>query len=82
VCWSRWPAGVSINDLVGTPIKSSASLLETGFGSILGHIAPIIGLGTVLGAVLERSGGADVLTTRLLTLFGPKAPRWRWGSPG
>jgi GntP family gluconate:H+ symporter len=31
------------------------SILETGFGSILGHIAVIIGLGTVPGAILERS---------------------------
>jgi len=54
----------------------------TGFGSILGHIAPIIGLGTVLGAVLERSGGADVLTTRLLTLFGPKGAPLAMGLTG
>ena len=74
--------GVSIADLVGTPIKSSASLLETGFGSILGHIAPIIGLGTVLGAVMERSGGADVLTTRLLALFGPKGAPLAMGLTG
>ena len=33
-------------------------MLETGFGSILGHIAVIIGLGTLLGSILERSGGA------------------------
>lgn len=67
---------VGTNALVGTPINSSKSLLETGFGGILGHIAPIIGLGTVLGAIMERSGGADVLATRLLRLFGPKgAPR-------
>jgi GntP family gluconate:H+ symporter len=74
--------GVSIADLVGTPIKSSASLLETGFGSILGHIAPIIGLGTVLGAVMERSGGADVLTTRLLALFGPRGAPLAMGLTG
>jgi gluconate:H+ symporter, GntP family len=74
--------GVSVADLVGTPIKSSSSLLETGFGSILGHIAPIIGLGTVLGAVMERSGGADVLTTRLLALFGPKGAPLAMGLTG
>ncbi|WP_028933296.1 GntP family permease [Pseudonocardia spinosispora] len=74
--------GVSIADLVGTPIKSSSSLLETGFGSILGHIAPIIGLGTVLGAMMERSGGADVLTSRLLTLFGPKGAPLAMGLTG
>ncbi|HZE66313.1 MAG TPA: SLC13 family permease [Sporichthyaceae bacterium] len=75
-------AGVSVADLVGTPIKSSASLIETGFGGILGHIAPIIGLGTVLGAVMERSGGADVLTTRLLALFGPKGAPLAMGLTG
>ncbi|HEY0575585.1 MAG TPA: SLC13 family permease [Pseudonocardia sp.] len=75
-------AGVSVADLVGTPIKSSSSLIETGFGGILGHIAPIIGLGTVLGAVMERSGGADVLTTRLLALFGPKGAPLAMGLTG
>ncbi|MBB5917723.1 GntP family gluconate:H+ symporter [Nocardia transvalensis] len=65
-------AGLPVSQIVGTALKSGDSLLETGFGSILGHIAVIIGLGTVLGAILERSGGADVLTARLLALFGPK----------
>ncbi|QIS11179.1 GntP family permease [Nocardia arthritidis] len=65
-------AGLPVNKIVGTAIKSGDSLLETGFGGILGHIAVIIGLGTVLGAILERSGGADVLTGKLLNLFGPK----------
>jgi GntP family gluconate:H+ symporter len=75
-------AGLPVTKLVGTPIKSSDSLLETGFGSILGHIAPIIGLGTVLGAIMERSGGADVLTTRLLKLFGPKGAPLAMGLTG
>jgi GntP family gluconate:H+ symporter len=75
-------AGVPIDKLVGTPIKSSESLLETGFGGILGHIAPIIGLGTVLGAIMERSGGADVLATRLLKLFGPKGAPLAMGLTG
>jgi GntP family gluconate:H+ symporter len=75
-------AGVPIADLVGTPIKSADSLLEKGFGSILGHIAPIIGLGTVLGAIMERSGGADVLATRLLKLFGPRGAPLAMGLTG
>jgi gluconate:H+ symporter, GntP family len=65
-------AGLPVKDLVGTAIKSGDSLLETGFGSILGHIAVIIGLGTVLGAILERSGGADVLARKLLGIFGER----------
>ncbi|MGS2810271.1 GntP family permease [Nocardia sp. MW-W600-9] len=65
-------AGLPVSQLVGTPLKAGESLLETGFGGILGHIAVIIGLGTVLGAILERSGGADVLTDKLLKTFGEK----------
>lgn len=75
-------AGVPMDELVGTPIKSSESLLETGFAGILGHIAPIIGLGTVLGAIMERSGGADVLATRLLRLFGPRGAPLAMGLTG
>ncbi|RBO89576.1 GntP family permease [Nocardia puris] len=65
-------AGLPVEEIVGTPLKAGESLLETGFGGILGHIAVIIGLGTVLGAILERSGGADVLTGKLLGAFGEK----------
>ncbi|GAA0952517.1 gluconate:H+ symporter [Kribbella koreensis] len=65
-------AGLNVRTIVGTALKSSDSVLEKGFGGILGHIAVIIGLGTVLGALLEKSGGADVLSRRLLKLFGPK----------
>jgi GntP family gluconate:H+ symporter len=61
-------AGLNVRTIVGTALKSSDSVLEKGFG----HIAVIIGLGTVLGALLEKSGGADVLSKRLLRLFGPK----------
>jgi GntP family gluconate:H+ symporter len=59
-----------VSQIVGTAQKSSTSLLETGFGGILGHIALIIGLGTLIGAVLEWSGGAEVLTGQLLRIFG------------
>lgn len=75
-------AGVSVTELVGTPIKASDSLFEKGFAGILGHIAPIIGLGTVLGAIMERSGGADALTERLLRLFGPKGAPLAMGITG
>jgi GntP family gluconate:H+ symporter len=75
-------AGLPVGDIVGTPLKSSTSLLETGFGGILGHIAVIVGLGTVLGAILERSGGADVLASRLLRLFGERGAPVAMGLTG
>ncbi|KIQ15142.1 GntP family permease [Rhodococcus sp. BP-316] len=65
-------AGLPVSQIVGTAIKSGDSILETGFGGILGHIAVIIGLGTVLGAILERSGGAQALTAKLLGVFGDR----------
>ncbi|MGX1774312.1 GntP family permease [Nocardia brasiliensis] len=75
-------AGLPVSTIVGTAIKAGDSVLETGFGGILGHIAVIIGLGTVLGAILERSGGADVLTGKLLNLFGEKGAPFAMGLLG
>jgi GntP family gluconate:H+ symporter len=63
-------AGLPVQSLVGSAQKPGESLLETGFGGILGHIAVIIGLGTMLGAILEASGGAQVLTRSLLRALG------------
>ncbi|WP_431985337.1 GntP family permease [Streptomyces qinglanensis] len=66
-------AGLSVTELFGTVQKSDAvSMIESGMGGILGHVAIIIGLGTMLGAILEVSGGAEALAARLLGLFGER----------
>ncbi|MFJ9081160.1 MULTISPECIES: GntP family permease [unclassified Streptomyces] len=66
-------AGLSVTELFGTVQKSEVtSVIEDGMGGTLGHIAIIIGLGTMLGAILEVSGGAEVLASRLIHLFGEK----------
>ncbi|USA01534.1 gluconate:H+ symporter [Streptomyces lydicamycinicus] len=76
-------AGLSVTELFGTVQKSDAvSLIETGMGGILGHVAIIIGLGTMLGAVLEVSGGAEVLSARLLRLFGERREPLAMGLTG
>ncbi|MGW4489254.1 GntP family permease [Amycolatopsis sp. NPDC004368] len=75
-------AGLPVGTLVGTAQKTSDSLLEKGFGSILGHITAIIGLGTLLGSILERSGGARVLTSALLRAFGEKRAPLAMGLSG
>ncbi|MET8182006.1 gluconate:H+ symporter [Streptomyces sp. NPDC005336] len=76
-------AGLSVTELFGTVQKSDAvSLIETGMGGILGHIAIIIGLGTMLGAILEVSGGAEALSARLLALFGEKRAPLAMGLTG
>ncbi|QTZ93840.1 GntP family permease [Streptomyces auratus] len=76
-------AGLSVTELFGTVQKSDAvSLIESGMGGILGHVAIIIGLGTMLGAVLEVSGGAEVLSARLLRLFGERRAPLAMGLTG
>ncbi|MGW2818181.1 GntP family permease [Streptomyces sp. NPDC001415] len=76
-------AGLSVTELFGTVQKSAAvSVVESGMGGILGHVAIIIGLGTMLGAILEVSGGAEVLSTRLLHLFGERRAPLAMGLTG
>ncbi|MEU4497237.1 gluconate:H+ symporter [Streptomyces sp. NPDC023998] len=76
-------AGLSVTELFGTVQKSAAvSVIEQGMGGILGHVAIIIGLGTMLGAILEVSGGAEVLSSRLLNLFGEKRAPLAMGLTG
>ncbi|MFF3614375.1 GntP family permease [Streptomyces sp. NPDC002580] len=76
-------AGLSVTELFGTVQKSTAvSVVESGMGGILGHVAIIIGLGTMLGAILEVSGGAEVLASRLLNLFGEKRAPLAMGLTG
>lgn len=75
-------AGLPVGTIVGTAQDTSESLLEAEFGGILGHVAAIIGLGTLLGAVLEKSGGARVLTTALLRAFGEKRAPLAMGISG
>ncbi|UNO40178.1 gluconate:H+ symporter [Streptomyces sp. MST-110588] len=76
-------AGLSVTELFGTVQKSDAtSLIESGMGGILGHVAVIIGLGTMLGAILEVSGGAEVLSGRLMGLFGERRAPLAMGLTG
>ncbi|GLF94369.1 GntP family permease [Streptomyces yaizuensis] len=76
-------AGLSVTELFGTVQRSAAeSVIENGMGGILGHVAIIIGLGTMLGAILEVSGGAETLSRRLLDVFGEKRAPLAMGLTG
>jgi len=56
----------------GIPIQDVAGLVTTGMGGTLGSVAVLVGLGAMLGKVIEISGGAQVLSTRFTALFGPR----------
>ena len=49
---------------------------QDGVGGVLASIAMIIGLGTILGKMLAESGGAQVISEKLISLFGPKYLQW------
>lgn len=50
--------------------------IQTGMGSTLGFVAVVVGLGSLFGAVLEYSGGAQRLAQYLLERFGEKHAPW------
>ncbi|MDO4916091.1 MAG: GntP family permease [Rothia sp. (in: high G+C Gram-positive bacteria)] len=59
----------------GIPIGSVVKVLLDGFGTTLGSVALLVGLGAMLGALIQYSGGAQVLANKLITVFGEdKAP--------
>ncbi|MCC3284024.1 MULTISPECIES: GntP family permease [Arthrobacter] len=56
----------------GIPAGSIVPTLLSGFGTTLGSVALLVGLGAMLGRMLEVSGGAEVLTNALINKFGQK----------
>ncbi|WP_150251779.1 GntP family permease [Nocardiopsis deserti] len=54
----------------GLPLSSIPGLLEAGMGDTLGGIAIIVALGAMLGRMMQETGAAQLLSQRLLTLFG------------
>lgn len=51
---------------------SIVSTLTSGFGSTLATVALLVGLGAMLGRLIEASGGAKVLTDAMIRRFGEK----------
>ncbi|MCT2021287.1 GntP family permease [Kocuria marina] len=56
----------------GIPTSQVVPVLLYGFGNTLASVALLVGLGAMLGRLLETSGGAQVLADRLIRAFGEK----------
>ncbi|KUM33251.1 GntP family permease [Arthrobacter sp. EPSL27] len=56
----------------GIPANQVVPVLINGFGTTLGTVALLVGLGAMLGRIVETSGGAKVLADYLIGLFGEK----------
>jgi GntP family gluconate:H+ symporter len=61
---------------VRMPAASIVKSFETGLGNTLGHIAIVVGLGTMLGKMLAGSGGADRIARTLIDVAGEKHLPW------
>lgn len=47
-------------------------LIIEGLGGTLGNVALLVGLGAMLGAIIERTGGAEVLAKTFTAKLGPR----------
>lgn len=56
----------------GIPAQLVVSTATEGFGSTLATVALLVGLGAMLGRLVEMSGGAKVLADTLIGWFGEK----------
>ncbi|AMM13025.1 permease DsdX [Burkholderia sp. PAMC 28687] len=61
---------------VGMPMDKIVKAFETGNGNTLGHIAIVVGLGTMLGKMMAESGGAERIANTLINWFGEKHIHW------
>jgi Gnt-I system low-affinity gluconate transporter len=59
----------------GEPASVIAAV-KKGTGDALGFVAVVIGLGALLGGMLEASGGVTAIAHRLLAAFGEKRIPW------
>ncbi|MHA7282503.1 GntP family permease [Arthrobacter sp. TMS2-4] len=54
----------------GIPTSQIVPVMVSSFGSTLGAVALLVGLGAMLGRLVETSGGAKVLADYLIRVFG------------
>src|SRR2546423_6238490 len=60
----------------GMPISGVVKAFEDGVGGVLGFIAIVVALGTMLGKMMAESGGATRIATTLIALFGERRVHW------
>jgi len=56
----------------GIPTNAIVDTMVASFGGTLGSVALLVGLGAMLGKLVEHSGGAKVLADKLVDVFGEK----------
>jgi gluconate:H+ symporter, GntP family len=58
------------------PLLDIAEAFQSGVGNTLALVAVVVGLGTMLGKMLAESGGAEVIASRFIRIFGADHLPW------
>lgn len=73
---------VLIGVIAGMPFEEIISSVNEGIGNTLKGIALLVGLGSMFGAILEISGGAQTIAVTLVKRFGDRKAAWALGITG
>ena len=73
---------ISIGLLAGMPLSDIIDSVNQGIGNTLKGIALLVGLGSMFGAILEESGGAQTLAVTMVRKFGDEKAAWALGLTG
>lgn len=75
-------SAVAIGIMAGMPFSAIIDSVGTGMGNTLKGIALLVGLGSMFGAILEISGGAQRIAATLVDKFGENRAAWALGITG
>lgn len=75
-------SAVIIGVVAGMPLPGIVSTIEKGVGNTLSGIALLVGLGSMFGAILEVSGGAETIAQTMVNKFGDNKAAWALGITG
>ena len=85
----RWQAmiailvgAITIGLAAGMPFEQIVASVNDGMGNTLKGIALLVGLGSMFGAILETSGGAQTLAVTMVNRFGDRKAAWALGITG
>ena len=73
---------IAIGLIAGMPFNDIVTAVNDGIGNTLKGIALLVGLGSMFGAILEASGGAQTLAVTMVRCFGDKKAAWALGITG
>ena len=67
---------IAMGVAAGMQPAAAVKAFQDGVGTVLGFIAVVVGLGTMLGKLMAESGAATRIATTLIGLFGERRVHW------